>query len=113
MAAVYRVRAFAELAGVTVRALHHYDQLKLLRPARTASGYRMYAPRDLERLEQIVALRFLGLPLKQIKAVLDRDPRSLADALRAEAAGARGEAANPGSGSSSGRRPRRARPDVC
>jgi MerR family transcriptional regulator, thiopeptide resistance regulator len=84
VAAVYRVRAFAELAGVTVRALHHYDQLKLLRPARTASGYRMYALRDLERLEQIVALRFLGLPLKQIRVVLDRDPRSLAGALRAQ-----------------------------
>jgi MerR family transcriptional regulator, thiopeptide resistance regulator len=81
---VYRVRAFAELAGVTVRALHHYDQLKLLRPARTPSGYRTYGLRDLERLEQIVALRFLGLPLKQIKTVLDRDPRTLPEALRAQ-----------------------------
>jgi MerR family transcriptional regulator, thiopeptide resistance regulator len=81
---VYRVRAFARLAGVTVRALHHYDELKLLRPARTASGYRTYGLRDLERLEQIVALRFIGLPLKQIKAVLDRDPRSLPEALRAQ-----------------------------
>jgi MerR family transcriptional regulator, thiopeptide resistance regulator len=81
---VYRVRAFAELAGVTVRALHHYDQLKLLRPARTTSGYRTYGLRDLERLEQIVALRFLGLPLKQIKTVLDRDPRSMPETLRAQ-----------------------------
>src|SRR5260370_6454430 len=44
----------------------------------------MYAPADLERLEQIVALKFLGLPLKQIKRVLDRDRRALPDVLRAQ-----------------------------
>jgi DNA-binding transcriptional MerR regulator len=81
---LYRVQAFAELAGVTVRALHHYDRLALLRPKRTGSGYRMYGTPDLERLEQIVALKFLGIPLKQIKAVLDRDVRALPDVLRAQ-----------------------------
>jgi DNA-binding transcriptional MerR regulator len=60
----YRAREFADLAGVTVRALHHYDRLAVLRPKRTESGYRLYSLRDLERLEQIVALKFLGLPLK-------------------------------------------------
>ena len=84
MTTLYRVQAFAELAGVTVRALHHYDRLALLRPKRTGSGYRMYGAADLERLEQIVALKFLGLPLKQIKAVLDRDARALPDVLRAQ-----------------------------
>lgn len=84
MTTLYRVQMFAELAGVTVRALHHYDRLALLRPARTGSGYRMYSLLDLERLEQIVALKFLGLPLKQIKAVLDRDARALPDVLRAQ-----------------------------
>ncbi len=81
---LFKVRAFAELAGVTVRALHHYDRLALLRPKRTRAGYRVYSPRDLERLEQIVALKFLGFPLKQIKTVLDRDSRSLGDVLRAQ-----------------------------
>lgn len=81
---VYRIQAFAELAGVTVRALHHYDRLALLKPKRTAAGYRLYGASDLERLEQIVALKFLGLPLSQIKAVLDRDSRSLTDVLRAQ-----------------------------
>jgi DNA-binding transcriptional MerR regulator len=80
----FRVRAFAELAGVTVRALHHYDRLALLKPRRTRAGYRLYAAADLERLEQIVALKFLGLPLKQIKAVFDRDSRSLSEVLRAQ-----------------------------
>jgi MerR family transcriptional regulator, thiopeptide resistance regulator len=81
---VFKVRAFAELAGVTVRALHHYDRLALLRPKRTRAGYRVYSARDLERLEQIVALKFLGFPLKQIKTMLDRDSRSVGAVLRAQ-----------------------------
>jgi len=81
-AAVYRIREFAALAGVTVRALHHYDRLGLLRPSgRSAGGYRLYRDADLARLEQIVVLKFLGMPLAEIGRVLAR--RSpLADALR-------------------------------
>lgn len=82
MNGLYQIQEFAELAGVTVKALHHYDRLGLLQPARSGSGYRMYTPRDLERLEQIVALKFLGVPLKRIKAVLDRPGPELAAALR-------------------------------
>jgi len=81
---VFKVRAFAELAAVTVRALHHYDRVGLLRPKRTHAGYRVYSARDLERLEQVVALKFLGFPLRQIKAILDRDSRSLGEVLRAQ-----------------------------
>jgi DNA-binding transcriptional MerR regulator len=80
----YRVREFADLAGVTVRALHHYDRLAVLRPKRTESGYRLYSLRDLERLEQIVALKFLGLPLKEIKTLLDREVRRLPQVLRSQ-----------------------------
>ena len=75
---------FAELAGVTVRTLHHYDRLGLLRPARNGSGYRVYRERDLERLEQIVALKFLGMPLRQIGDLLKRDGCDLPAALRAQ-----------------------------
>ena len=82
MSRTYQVQEFAELAGVTVRALHHYDRLDLLKPRRTRAGYRLYEDRDLERLEQIVALKFLGLDLKQIKTLLNRDALDLADALR-------------------------------
>jgi DNA-binding transcriptional MerR regulator len=72
--AVYQAHEFAAMAGVTVRTLHHYDRLGLLRPtARTDSGYRLYTTRDLVRLEQIVVLKFLGLPLKQIRDVLDQE----------------------------------------
>jgi MerR family transcriptional regulator, thiopeptide resistance regulator len=80
----YRVREFADMAGVTVRALHHYDRLAVLRPKRSESGYRLYSLRDLERLEQIVALKFLGLPLKEIKALLDRESRRLPEVLRSQ-----------------------------
>jgi MerR family transcriptional regulator, thiopeptide resistance regulator len=80
----YRVLEFARMAGVTVRALHHYDRLGLLRARRSGSGYRLYRERDLERLEQIVALKFLGIPLKQVKTLLDRDALDLAAALRVQ-----------------------------
>ncbi|HTC94997.1 MAG TPA: MerR family transcriptional regulator [Terriglobales bacterium] len=82
MSKLYRVHEFAEVAGVTVRTLHHYDRLGLLEPRRTAAGYRVYTLPDLERLEQIVALKFVGLPLKQIKTLLDRkDALQLPEAL--------------------------------
>jgi DNA-binding transcriptional MerR regulator len=81
----YKIHEFAKLAGVTVRALHHYDRLGLLRPQRTESGYRAYQERDLETLEQIVALKFLGIPLKQIGAVLNR-AAELSTALRLQRA---------------------------
>jgi len=80
----YRIHEFAELAGVTVKALHHYDHLGLLKPRRTDSGYRIYAESDLERLEQIVALRFLGLPLKEIRILLERDAPRLSETLHAQ-----------------------------
>jgi len=83
---MYRVHEFAERAGVTVKALHHYDRLGLLKPGRSDTGYRIYVDRDLERLEQIVALKFIGLPLKQIKALLDRDALQLPAALRLQRA---------------------------
>jgi DNA-binding transcriptional MerR regulator len=82
----YRTREFAALAGVTVRALHHYDRLGLLEPKRGATGYRVYCAHDLETLEQIVALKFIGLPLKAIKLLLRRSAPELAVALRAQRA---------------------------
>jgi DNA-binding transcriptional MerR regulator len=79
----YRIRAFAAMTGVTVKALLHYDRLGLLRPPRTTAGHRLYADADRERLEQIVALKFLGLPLRQIRQVLNGHTLPLAAALGA------------------------------
>lgn len=65
----YRTAAFASLAGVTTRALHHYDRLGLLKPKRSESGYRLYSEADLAVVEEIVALKFIGVPLKTIRSI--------------------------------------------
>jgi MerR family transcriptional regulator, thiopeptide resistance regulator len=78
----YRVGELARVAGVTVRALHHYDSLGLLSPSeRTSGGHRLYAARDVERLYRLLALRGLGLPLEEIGPLLDRDA-GVADTVR-------------------------------
>src|SRR5688572_15890622 len=79
-----RTHEFAQLAGVTPRALRHYDRLGLLKPKRTPAGYRAYSVHDLERLEQIVALKFLRIPLKKIGLLITRTPRELVRALEAQ-----------------------------
>jgi MerR family transcriptional regulator, thiopeptide resistance regulator len=70
----YLVSEVAELAGVSVRTLHHYDDLGLLVPrGRTDAGYRLYDEQDLLRLQQILLGRELGLSLEEIRHSLD-DP---------------------------------------
>ncbi len=82
-ARMYKAKEFAERAGVTVRALHHYDRLGLLTPGgRTDAGYRLYSDRDLVRLEQILALKFIGFPLKEIRRLLKREAKDLPAVLR-------------------------------
>jgi DNA-binding transcriptional MerR regulator len=79
----YLPHEFAKRAGVTIRALHHYDRLGLLKTSgRTAAGYRVYSDRDFARLEQIVALKFIGFPLFQIRELLRRKDTDLTSALR-------------------------------
>jgi DNA-binding transcriptional MerR regulator len=79
---VYRIQEFARLVGVTVRTLHHYDRVGLLTPtARSAAGYRLYRKSDISRLQQIVVLKYLGLPLTRIGDVL-RGEVGLSGALR-------------------------------
>ncbi|MCM2391968.1 MerR family transcriptional regulator [Streptomyces albipurpureus] len=64
----------AELAGVSVRTLHHYDEIALVEPsARTAAGYRAYSSGDLERLRKVLAYRRLGFGLREIADLVD-DP---------------------------------------
>jgi DNA-binding transcriptional MerR regulator len=70
----YTVGQVAKIARVTVRTLHHYDEIGLLRPSgRLDSGYRAYSISDLERLQCILCYRQLGFSLDQIKPALD-DP---------------------------------------
>ena len=70
----YSVGKVAKIARVTVRTLHHYDEIALLHPSgRLDSGYRSYSMVDLERLQRILCYRHLGFSLDHIKAALD-DP---------------------------------------
>ena len=75
-----RIGELAAATGVTVRALHHYDEVGLLVPSRSEAGQRLYTRADLDRLYQIVALRRLGFALPEIAAYLsssDFDPREV------------------------------------
>jgi DNA-binding transcriptional MerR regulator len=66
----------ARLSGVSIRTLHHYDEIGLLSPSgRTKAGYRRYASEDLERLQQILCYRSLGFDLREIANILD-DPHT-------------------------------------
>jgi DNA-binding transcriptional MerR regulator len=71
--AVLKVGALARRTGLSVRALHHYDQIGLLSPSRrTSSGHRLYGIDEVRRLQQIVSLRQLGLSLEDIRRFLTR-----------------------------------------
>lgn len=70
----YTVKTLAQLAGVTPRTLRWYDQEGLLKPLRTTdAGYRIYGPREVERLQDILFYRELGVELSDIRSILD-DP---------------------------------------
>ncbi len=68
------VGSLSEMSGVSVRTLHHYDAIGLLRPtSRSAAGYRLYTADDAERLRDILVFRNLGLTLEQVGQLLDDD----------------------------------------
>ncbi len=79
----YSVQQLANLAGVSVRTLHYYDQVDLLKPARTQSnGYRHYEEPELLRLQQILFFRELDFPIEEIKRVLASPRFDMGAALR-------------------------------
>ena len=83
MSTSYTVGQVAHLAGVTVRTLHHYDEIGLLAPTdRTPSGYRRYGLADLERLRRILFYRELGFPLDEIATILADPQAGAAEHLR-------------------------------
>jgi DNA-binding transcriptional MerR regulator len=73
----WKVGDLARRSGLSVRTLHHYDEIGLLRPSRrTGSGHRLYADPDVVRLQQIKSLRQVGLSLEEIRGFLDRPDAS-------------------------------------
>ncbi|MGV3723204.1 MAG: MerR family transcriptional regulator [Actinomycetota bacterium] len=79
---LYRIGEFAKKASVSLRTLRYYDQIGLLSPGEhTESGYRQYADEDLLTLQHILALKFLGFSLDEIRTCIQRGPRQLAEVL--------------------------------
>ncbi|HYG65037.1 MAG TPA: MerR family transcriptional regulator [Thermoanaerobaculia bacterium] len=75
---LWKVGELARQTGLTVRTLHHYDEIGLLRPShRSAAGHRLYGAEDLARLLQILSLRQLGLSLEEIRECVTRPEFSL------------------------------------
>lgn len=69
----WKVGELARRTGLTVRALHHYDAIGLLAPSlRTAADHRLYTAADVARLQQIQSLRLMGVPLDEVRRLLDR-----------------------------------------
>ncbi|MDA1477948.1 MerR family transcriptional regulator [Bacillus changyiensis] len=78
-----KVKEVADLVGISVRTLHHYDEIGLLTPAETTeSGYRLYSNDDLEKLQQILFFRELDFPLKKIKMILESPSYNRYEALQ-------------------------------
>ncbi len=79
---LYPTSRFANRAGVTVRTLRYYDQIGLLQPASvTESGHRRYTDRDLIKLQQILALKFLGFSLEQVREILRIESLEVGESL--------------------------------
>lgn len=72
------VKDLSKLTGVSVQTLHHYDRIDLLKPSlRLSNGYRLYSEKDLLQLQQIIALKFCGFELAQIKELLSSNAGAL------------------------------------
>lgn len=77
------VKEVSRLCGVSVRTLHYYDEIGLLRPGNLSeAGYRIYGEEELLRLQQILFFRELGFPLKQIRAIMQEPSFDTQDALQ-------------------------------
>ncbi|WP_338788393.1 MerR family transcriptional regulator [Metabacillus sp. FJAT-53654] len=77
-----KVKEVADLVGISVRTLHHYDEIGLLKPEQTSeAGYRLYSDENLETLQQILFFKELDFPLKKIKEIINRPSFDRKEAL--------------------------------
>ena len=80
----YKIKELAELSGVSARTLRYYDQIGLLKPERQEdNGYRLYGEAQVDRLQQILFYRQLGMPLEEIRRTLDSADYDRSQALEA------------------------------
>src|SRR5215831_3862919 len=79
-----KVGELARRTGLTIRTLHHYDEIGLLKPSlHTEAGHRLYTAGDVARLQQVLSLRQLGFSLEEVRTCLDRPGFSPAGLIRA------------------------------
>lgn len=82
---LYHTNEFAKKSSVSVRTLQFYDKKGLFAPSEyTQAGYRLYSDDDLIRLQQILALKYLGFPLTEIKNLIQQGAKELPSALTAQ-----------------------------
>lgn len=82
---MYKVKEVSEITGISVRMLHHYDKIGLLKPtAISESGYRLYNDNDLNLIQQILIYRELDFSLKEIKEILGNENLNLKERLKTQ-----------------------------
>ena len=74
---MYHIKEAAQLSGVSVKTLHHYDKIGLLIPLKSENGYRTYSKEDLERLQVILYYKYLGFSLEKIAELLKEERTDL------------------------------------
>ena len=74
---MYHIKEAAQLSGVSVKTLHHYDKIGLLVPLKSENGYRTYSQEDLERLQVILYYKYLGFSLEKIAELLKEERKDL------------------------------------
>ena len=74
---MFHIKEAAELSGVSIKTLHHYDKIGLLVPVKSENGYRTYSQDDLERLQVILYYKYLGFSLDQIAELLAEEKSNL------------------------------------
>ncbi|EFO53867.1 transcriptional regulator, MerR family [Streptococcus infantis SK1302] len=74
---MYHIKEAAQLSGVSVKTLYHYDKIGLLVPLKSENGYRTYSQEDLERLQVILYYKYLGFSLEKIVELLEQETSEL------------------------------------
>ena len=79
---MFLIKKVSEISGVSVRTLHHYDEIGLLSPKKNENGYKYYSEDDMSFLQMILFYKYLGFPLKQIKDLLKQEDPEILNHLK-------------------------------
>lgn len=79
---MYLIKQVSEISGVSVRTLHHYDEIGLLSPKKQENGYRYYSDEELSQLQTILYYKYLGFSLKEIKSLMTQNEDNLLSHLK-------------------------------